>query len=790
MQDDTGAFRAATFNASLNRAAEGQLVTDLATPGNAQAQAVAEIIQRAAPDLLLVNEFDYVPYDTAAGLFRLNYLDRPQDTLGQGAAEAASYPYAFVAPSNTGVASGFDLNNDGQVVTTPGGRGYGDDALGFGEFPGQYGMAFFSKYPILEDQVRTFQTFLWKDMPGARLPDDPSTAAPGDWYSAEELAAFRLPSKSFWDIPVLVDGEVVHVIALHPTPPTFDGPEDRNGLRNADEIRLAADYVTPGRGGYIYDDAGRFGGLEPGARFVIMGDLNADPSDGDSADQAILQLLDNAAVDDTLRPASAGGPEQARLQGGANAAHRGDPAFDTADFADTAPGNLRVDYVLPSQAGLAPRGAGVFWPQSDDPLFPLVGTFDPARPGGFPSSDHRLVWTDLAVTADARPGFATSDGEPPTVIGHRGASAERPEHTIEAYRLAIEQGADAIEPDLVVTKDGVLIARHEPEIGGTTDVADRPEFADRRTTKMLDGFEVTGWWAEDFTLAEIKTLYARERIPEVRPGNTAYDDLYRIPTLGEVIDLVKQVEAETGRKVGIVPETKHPTYFEYEGRQLDGTPIAQDTSQLLVDTLVAGGFTDPSRVLIQSFELANLIELQREIMPAAGIDVPLLQLMNEGGYDIAFNLDPARGNNPDAYAGFDFQLSADSATNGDLYTPAALQAMKALYAEGIGPYKDDILPVRTVTPPVDADGDGRATVTRQVTGEVTSLLDDAREAGLEVIIYTLRDEEPFLSLNPDGSVRPAEEEYRAFIELGVDGFFTDSPATGRAAVDRAAADLL
>ncbi|GGC65538.1 hypothetical protein GCM10011504_49420 [Siccirubricoccus deserti] len=789
MATTDGAFRAATFNSSLNRAAEGQLVADLATPSDAQAQAVAEIVQRTAPDILLMNEFDYAPYEAAAGLLRLNYLDLPQDTLGLGPTDAAGYPYAFVAPLNTGLASGFDLNHDGQVVTTPGGRGYGDDALGFGEFPGQYGMAIFSKFPILEEHVRTFQTFLWKDMPGARLPDDAATPATGDWYSPEELAVLRLPSKSFWDIPVLVEGEVVHILALHPTPPTFDGPEDRNGLRNADEIRLVADYVTPGHGGYIYDDEGVYGGLPVGERFVVLGDLNADPQDGDSTDQAILQLLNSSAVDASLRPASAGGPEQAALQGGANAAHLGDPAFDTADFADAAPGNLRADYVLPSKAGLAPRGAGVFWPQADDPLLPLVGRFDPSLPGGFPSSDHRLVWSDVALTPDEPRGFATLDGEPPVVIGHRGASAERPEHTLASYRLAIEQGAEVIEPDLVVTKDGRLIARHEPEIGGTTDVADRPEFADRQTTKMLDGVPVEGWWAEDFTLAEIKTLYARERIPEIRPDNTTYDDLYRIPTFAEVIDLVKQAEVETGRKIGIAPETKHPTYFEFEGRGLDGTPIGQDTSRLLVDTLVANDFTDPSRVIIQSFELANLIELQREIMPAAGIDIPLLQLMNEGGYDIAFNLDPARGNNPDAYAGFDVPLTTESAANGDLYAPTALRAMKALYAEGIGPYKDDILPVRTVSP-VDGDGDRRATITRQLTGEVTDLLDDAHEAGLEVIIYTLRDEEPFQSLNPDGSVRLAEEEYRAFIDLGVDGFFTDSPASGRAAVDGAVADLL
>ncbi|MCO6414645.1 endonuclease/exonuclease/phosphatase family protein [Siccirubricoccus sp. KC 17139] len=785
-------FRVATFNASLNRGTAGELIADLATPADPQAATIAEIIQRNAPDILLVNEFDYAPYGAAADLFRLNYLERPQNTLGLASdvAEAQDYPQVFVAPSNTGIPSGFDLNNDGQVVTTPGAPGYGDDALGFGAFPGQYGMALFSKYPILFDQVRTFQTFLWKDMPGALLPDDAATAAPGDWYSAEELAGFRLASKSFWDVPVLVDGEVVHMIAGHPTPPTFDGAEDRNGLRNHDEIRFLADYVTPGHGGYIYDDAGVYGGLKEGERFVVLGDMNADPQDGDSVDAAIQQLLSSEAVDASLRPASPGGPEQAGEQGGANASHAGDPGFDTADFADTAPGNLRADYVLPSKDGLAPRGAGVFWPASDDPLFPLVGEYDPQLPGGFPSSDHRLAWADLVLTPDAPPGFNTLDGEAPTVFGHRGASAYRPEHTLASYRLAIQQDADVIEPDVVVTKDGVLIARHEPEIGGTTDVAEHPEFADRQVTKLLDGVPVTGWWAEDFTLAEIKTLHARERIPEIRPDNTAYNDLYRIPTLAEVIDLVKEVEFETGKKIGIAPETKHPTYFEYEGHHLDGTPIAQDTSRLLVETLVANDFTDPSRVTIQSFELANLIELQKQVMPAAGIDIPLLQLMNEGGYDIAFNFDPARGNNQGAYADFGFELTAESATNGDLYTPEALRAMKALYAEAIGPYKDDILPTRPVSPPVDGDGDGVAAITTQVTGQVTGLLKDAHAAGLEVVIYTLRDEEAFQALNPDGSVRSPEDEYRAFIDLGVDGFFTDSPESGRAAVARAELELL
>jgi hypothetical protein len=400
--DSVEAFRVATFNASLNRATEGQLVSDLATPGDRQAATDAEIIQRAAPDILLINEFDFANYNVAADLFRINYLEHGQNTLHLPSGSAAiDFPYAFTAPSNTGIASGFDLNNDGQVVTTPGAPGYGDDALGFGAFPGQFGMAVFSKYPILTDQVRTFQTFLWKDMPGALLPDDPATPAQADWYSEQELAQFRLASKSFWDVPVMVDGAVVHIIVGHPTPPTFDGPEDRNGLSNHDEIRFLSDYVTPGRGDYIYDDQGGHGGLAPGARFVVMGDMNADPRDGDSADAAARQLLDSPAIDSSMVPTSAGGSEQARLQDRANDAQRGNPLFDTADFADSAPGNLRVDYVLPSVEGLAPRSASVFWPQSDDPTFPLVGTFDPTLPGGFPSSDHRLVWMDVALTAQS-----------------------------------------------------------------------------------------------------------------------------------------------------------------------------------------------------------------------------------------------------------------------------------------------------------------------------------------------------------------------------------------------------
>lgn len=389
----TTSIRFAQFNASLNRGTAGQLVTDLSTPDNAQAKAVAEIIQRNNPDVLLINEFDYVEGNPLlpVQLFQQNYL-----SLSQNGATPVEYPYVYIAPSNTGIASGFDLDNNGTIVTTPGAPGYGNDAFGFGNFSGQFGMVLLSKYAIDEANVRTFQQFLWQDMPGALLPDNPATPEPADWYAAEELAAFRLSSKSHWDVPIQVNGKTIHVLVSHPTPPVFDGPEDRNGTRNFDEIRFWSDYVTPGQGSYIYDDAGNFGGLAPGSTFVIMGDQNSDPNDGDSIDGAIQQLLENPLVNTSVTPTSPGGPEQAIQQGGANATHISNPSFDTADFADTTPGNLRTDYVLPSD-NLQIQNAAVFWPASDDPLFRLVGTFNPALPGGFPSSDHRLVSVDVTM---------------------------------------------------------------------------------------------------------------------------------------------------------------------------------------------------------------------------------------------------------------------------------------------------------------------------------------------------------------------------------------------------------
>jgi hypothetical protein len=375
--------RFATFNASLNRNTAGQLVSDLSTPNNAQAALIAETIQRVNPDVLLINEFDFVEGGVAAELFRDNYLEVPHN-----GADAVEYPYYFVAPSNTGVPSGFDLNNNGVV-------GGGDDAFGFGFFPGQFGMVVYSKYPINFDEVRTFQHFLWKDMPGAMLPDDPATAAPQDWYSPAELDVFRLSSKSHWDVPIQIGKKTVHFLVSHPTPPVFDGAEDRNGTRNFDEIRFWADYVTGGAAAsYIYDDEGGTGGLARGARFVIAGDQNSDPLDGDSIPGSIQQLLENDRVNASSPPTSEGAVEAAALQAGANLTHESPPQFDTADFADSNPGNLRADYVLPSQQ-LEILDSAVFWPLTTDPLFRLTENF-PNSP-----TDHRMVWVDVHLNHKA-----------------------------------------------------------------------------------------------------------------------------------------------------------------------------------------------------------------------------------------------------------------------------------------------------------------------------------------------------------------------------------------------------
>lgn len=398
--------------------------------------------------------------------------------------------------------------------------------------------------------------------------------------------------------------------------------------------------------------------------------------------------------------------------------------------------------------------------------------------------------------------FNTLNGQDPFVIGHRGASGSRPEHTLASYELAIDLGADFIEPDLVVTKDGVLVARHENEISGTTDVSDRPEFADRKTTKTVDSTELTGWFVEDFTLAELKTLRAKERIPSVRPENAKFDGQFEVPTFTEVIDLVKRKEAETGKKIGIYPETKHPTFLAKEGTYLDGTPINQDTSQLLVDALIANDFTDPSRIFIQSFEVQNLIEIQSRLDAEGLGDIPIVQLYGDTTaaadptdpfsfpYDIRYNV--AQGNDLAAIYGQDFldaveQPLSKNTVYADLDDEEILQVISDLYAEGAGPWKNNFLLRDALEIPVDGNGDGKAEITTQLTGEVTSFVDDAHDAGLQVHPYTLRAEEPFLTLNADGTPQTLQDEIAQMIQIGVDGFFTDFPGIGAEVVDTATA---
>ena len=432
--------RFATFNASLNRDSAGQLLSDLANPTGAglvdatsrrilQARNVAEIAQRVNADVLLINEFDFdfngtstassnamaLGYSSeAAKRFQDNFLSTGHGNAVRGTTAALQYAYRFTPNTNTGLASGYDLNNNGVIAG-------GDDAWGFGNYAGQFGMTVYSKYEIVG--VRSFQTFKWKDMPGNLLTNDPVVGANNlaNFYSAAETANLRLSSKNHVDVTVRINGQDLHFLTAHPTPPVFDGAEDRNGKRNHDEIRFWADYVAGA--GYLYDDQGRSGGLASGAKFVIAGDYNADPHDGDSfkgvvngtAYNAIGQLLNNPLVNTGLTPSSPGGTAAASYpsnNGNANAVHLGDPAQDTADFSDSAPGNLRVDYVLPS-ANLTITGAGIFWPVDPDTgaannsgdLFDLVGTFrDPNLYANLASSDHKAVWVDVSISAVPEPG--------------------------------------------------------------------------------------------------------------------------------------------------------------------------------------------------------------------------------------------------------------------------------------------------------------------------------------------------------------------------------------------------
>jgi glycerophosphoryl diester phosphodiesterase len=334
----------------------------------------------------------------------------------------------------------------------------------------------------------------------------------------------------------------------------------------------------------------------------------------------------------------------------------------------------------------------------------------------------------LASSAMAGQGGKMTPLSDPIVIGHRGASGERPEHTLASYNLAIDEGADFIEPDLVLTKDNVFVARHENDITGTTDVADHPEFASRKTTRLIDGESHTGWFTEDFTLAELKTLRAKERLPQLRPANAAYDGKFEIPTLAEIIALAKQRSKEVGRTIGIYPETKHPTYFASIGKPME--------RQLVAELKQAGWDSADAPVFIQSFEVNNL-KLLHSITK-----IRLIQLMDATG-------GPADKAAP-SYAA--------------MITPEGLKQV-ATYAWGIGPNKDMV---------------------DKGAGEPSALVADAHAAGLRVHVWTFRAENFFLPASLRKGIDPrahgdVDTAIRRQLAAGIDGFFTDFPLIGSTA---------
>lgn len=347
------------------------LIFDIEEGEDDQPKTVAEIVLRTAPDILILNEFDHDPSHRGLDAFA-RLLAR-----GVGGAPGVSYPHRFHPEVNTGVPSGHDLDGDGAVAGPK-------DAFGFGRFPGQYGTAVLSRFPL--GPAQTYRLFRWADLPGARRPRIPGGAF---WHSDAAWADLRLSSKTHFNLPVtLPDGRTLRILSAHPTPPVFDGPENANGLRNGDEIRLLTALVEAPS--WLVDDAGR-NAVEPGL-FVVAGDLNADPADGEGDHAAIRGLLGHPRIQDP-RPGSPGAAEAA-AQGGANDRHLGDPVRDTADWRDGGgargggPGNLRVDYLLAS-TGLTILKSGVFWPAGADPLARLVA--------GRASSDHRLIWIDIAI---------------------------------------------------------------------------------------------------------------------------------------------------------------------------------------------------------------------------------------------------------------------------------------------------------------------------------------------------------------------------------------------------------
>jgi endonuclease/exonuclease/phosphatase family metal-dependent hydrolase len=356
-------MKIATYNVSLHAGRAGELIERLRGK-DAQAQAVAQVLRQVRPDIVLLNEFDFDGGGEAADLFAASYLADPAL-----AGAPLVYPYRYLAPVNTGVASGLDINADGKVEG-------GEDCWGFGLYPGQYGMLVLSRFPIDLTRARSFQLLPWHVMPQARRPRWPD----GRPFQSDAVwQQLRLSSKSHWDLPIATPVGEIHLLASHPTPPAFDGPERRNRDRNHDEIRFWADYITPAKAAWMTDDQGRPGGLDDHARFVILGDLNADPNDGNASD-GIRLLLEHPRVN-AITPRSEGGRLAAERAGGSNAGQRGDPAADTGAFdSERGPGHLRADYVLPSN-DLPLADSGIHWPLDGESGAQWVT-----------ASDHRLVW--------------------------------------------------------------------------------------------------------------------------------------------------------------------------------------------------------------------------------------------------------------------------------------------------------------------------------------------------------------------------------------------------------------
>ena len=374
MSCNSQSVRIATFNVSMdasNYVEQGEAVmgdelqSNLRNGEHQQIKNISEIIQRLRPDVILLNEFDYSEQSaTDVQNFIKHYL-----TVSKSNQKPIDYPYFYSAPVNTGVDSGLDLDKDGIASGTKG------DAFGFGFYPGHYGMLVLSKYPIQFEQIRTFQNFLWKDMSDNLLLTIKDESGQS-YYSQQAQKILRLSSKSHWDIPIKVGDHTINVLVSHPTPPVFDGPENRNGKRNHDEIRFWTDYLSGNEdSAYIYDDNDQKGGFE-GEHFVIAGDLNASPDEGDGIKSGIQGLLGHPLVNDSIVPKSEGG--KAKSPGNQYSAQH------TAAWA------MRADYVLPSTS-LDVKDSGVFWPKQDDPLFRLIKDRKS-------SSDHRFVWLDITVT--------------------------------------------------------------------------------------------------------------------------------------------------------------------------------------------------------------------------------------------------------------------------------------------------------------------------------------------------------------------------------------------------------